>query len=467
MLKFMRKHAKSYLIKIIFAVIIIVFVCYFGAGSIRESETVIAEVGGFEVRDPEYRETYSKEIEIFRQLYRDRMDDKLIADLKEKVLNDVINKYILLSEAKKLGISVSDQEFADLIGSVDVFRKDGKFDKERYLAVLKQNRLEPDDFERSQKTMLLVRKVVSIIRDTGAPVSDADIWAGYVREKGKVNLAYSRFDPAAYKTRVSVTDRELNDLYEKEKERFRGEDTFRLRYIVIEGKGSLKDDQVYMDLLKSKDIGAYGKQKGLAVSDTGDVRWSELLKRFKSLKIETWIKDLRKGDISLPVRDDAKSYIFQLVTREDGKPMGKSEALARLKARITDEKAKEMARLAAEDALKAKSAGTRATTGFLPRTATSIPKLGEIPKGAADLLGLTKENPVYGKPVEMNGDYYIFSFAGEQDPDRKEWEKNKEGFSRYYAARYREQFLKSFIEESKQAMLKDGKIKILKPAKEL
>jgi len=467
MLKFMRKYARSYLIKIIFGVIIIVFVFYFGAGSIREKETVIAEVGGFDVRDAEYRESYNQEVEIFRQLYRDKMDDKLLADLKEKVLSDIINKYILLSEAKKLGISVSEQEFADLIGSVEAFRKDGKFDRERYLAVLKQNRTDPEQFEKSQKTMLLLRKVVSIIRDTGAPVSDADIWAGYVREKGKVDLAYSRFDPAAYKDKVSVTDKELNDLYEKERDRFRGENTFRLKYIVIDGAGNLRDDQAYMDLLKAKDIDAYGKQKGLAVSDTGDMRQTELFKRFKTLKIETWLKDLRKGDVSLPARDDGKSYIFQLVTREDGKPMEKSAALTSLKARLTGEKAKEMARLAAEDALKAKSPGTRTTTGFVSRTSASIPKLGEIPKDAMDLLGLTKEKPVYGKPVEINGDYYIFSFAGEQDPDRKEWEKNKEGFSRYYAARHREQFLKSFIEESKQAMLKEGKIKIVKPAKEL
>jgi len=467
MLKFMRKYARSYLIKIIFGVIIIVFVFYFGAGSIRERETVIAEVGGFDVREEEYRVSYNQEVEMFRQLYRDKMDDKLLAELKEKVLSDIINKYILLREAKKLGISVSDQEFADLIGGVEAFRKDGKFDKETYLAVLKQNRTDAEQFEKSQKTMLLLRKVVSIIRDTGAPVSDAAIWAGYVREKGKVDLAYSRFDPAAYRDRVSVTDKELNDLYEKEKDRFRGENTFRLKYIVINGAGNLKDDQAYMDLIKAKDIDAYAKQKGLAVSDTGDVRQSELFRRFKSLKIETWVRDLRKGDISLPARDDGKSYIFQLVTREDGKPMEKSAALASLKARITSEKAKEMARLAAEDALKAKSPGARTTTGFVSRTATSIPKLGEIPKDAMDLLGLTKEKPVYGKPVEMNGDYYVFSFAGEQDPDRKEWEKNKEGFSRYYAARYREQFLRSFIEESKQAMLKDGKIKILKPAKEL
>jgi len=467
MLKFMRKYAKSYLIKIIFGVIIIVFVFYFGAGSIRENETVIAEVGSFNVSDAEFRETYRKQVEMFQQLYRDKMDEKFFADLKEKVLDDIISQYILLGEARKLGIFVSDQEFADLIGSVEAFRKDGKFDKDRYIAVLKQNKIEPDQFEKSEKTMLLLRKVVSIIKDTGAPVSDADVWAGYVREKGKVDLAYSRFSPSAYKDKVSVTDKELDDVYEKEKERFRGENTFRLKYIVVDGSSGLRDDQVYMDLLKAKDIGVYARQKGLSVSDTGDVRQSELFKTYKSLRIETWLRDLRKGDISLPVRDDGKSYIFQVVEREEGKPMEKSAALLSIRGRIISDKAKEMARVAAEDALKAGSTGKRTTTGFVSRTASSIPKLGEIPKGDMDLLGVTKEKPVYGKPVEIDGDYYIFSFAGEQDPDRQEWQKNREGFARYYAARHKEQFLKAFIEESKQAMLKDGKIKIIKNPKEL
>jgi hypothetical protein len=148
-----------------------------------------------------------------------------------------------------------------------------------------------------------------------------------VREKGKVDLAYSRFDPAAYKDKVSVTDKELNDLYEKERDRFRGENTFRLKYIVIDGTGNLRDDQAYMDLLKAKDIDAYGKQKGLAVSDTGDMRQTELFKRFKTLKIETWLKDLRKGDVSLPARDDGKSYIFQLVRARMESPWKRARPL--------------------------------------------------------------------------------------------------------------------------------------------
>ncbi len=467
MLKFMRKYARSYLIKVIFAVIIIVFVFYFGAGTLREKETKIAEIGSFDLLYPEFYEAYNKELEMFRQLYRDKFDEKMAAELKDKVLQDLINRYILLVEAKKLGLSVSDQEFADLLGSIEAFKKDGKFNKDRYVSVLRQNKIEPDQFEKSQKTMLLIRKVISIVRDTGAPVTDADIWSGYVREKGKVDLYYSRFSPSAYKDKVTVTEKELNDLYDKEKDRFRGENTYRLKYIVIDAKSAIKDDRVYMDLLKTKDMDAYAREKGLKVNDTGVVRQSDLFRAYKSLKIETWAKDLRKGDVSLPIRDDGRSLIFQLVDREEGKPMEKSAALQSLKTRLTTEKAKEKARLAAEDAVKSKSVDKKAHTGFVLRTASSLPKIGTIPRDSAGVLGLAKDKPVYDKPVEIDGDYYVFGYAGEQEPDRQEWQKDKERFSQYYTARHKEQFLVSFIEESKQAMIKQGKIKIVKNPKEI
>jgi peptidyl-prolyl cis-trans isomerase D len=467
MLKFMRKYARSYLIKIIFAVIIVVFVFYFGAGSLREKETKIAEVGSFDILYPEYYEAYNKELEMFRQLYRDKFDEKMAAELKDKVLQDLVNKYVLLVEAKKLGITVSDQEFADLLGSIEAFKKDGKFDNDRYVSVLRQNKIEPEQFERSEKTTLLIRKVVSIVRDTGAPVTDADIWAGYVREKGKVDLNYSRFSPSAYKDKITVTEKELNDVYDKEKDRFRGENTYRLKYIVVDAKSAVKDDQVYMDLLKAKDIDAYAREKGLKVNDTGTVRQSELFKAYKSLKIETWAKDLRKGDVSLPIRDDGRSLIFQLIEREDGKPMEKSAALQNIKNRLAAEKAKEKARLAAEDAVKNKSVDKKTNTGFISRTATSLPKIGDVPRDNTGMLGLTKDKPIHDKPVEINGDYYVFGYAGEQEPDRQAWQKDKDRFSQYYTVRNKEQFLTSFIEESKQAMLKQGKIKIVKNPKEI
>ena len=92
MLKYMRKYAKSYLIKVLFAIIIIVFVFYFGAGSLHEKENLVAEVGPFEISYSEYWEAYSRELELYRQIYRDRLDDSLLRGLKEKVLDDMINQ---------------------------------------------------------------------------------------------------------------------------------------------------------------------------------------------------------------------------------------------------------------------------------------------------------------------------------------------------------------------------------------
>lgn len=463
----MRKYAKSYLIKIIFAVIIIVFVFYFGAGGLKERETKIAEVAGFSITQMEYETIKNNELQMARQIYRDKLDDKTVDEIKERTLQNMIDRYILLAEAKKLGLFVSDQEFVDVISSEKAFQKDGKFNKDQYLAALRSIRQDPDSFEKAQKTNLLIHKVVSVIRDTGAPVTEADIWAGYVREKGKVDLAYSRFSPDSYKNKVTVTDKELEDIYEKEKDRFRGENTYRLKYVIVDDKSGIKDDQVYMELLKVKDIDAYGRQKNLAVSDTGKIGESEILKKYKALKIETWLKDLRKGDVSLPVRDDARSYVFQLIDREDGRPMEKSSAIASIRSKLIGEKAKEMARLAAEDAMKSKSIDMKTKTGPVPRMSTSIPKIGPIPRDDKDVLGVTKEKPVYEKPVYIDGAYYVFAFAGEQEPDKQEWEKSRSGFTGYYTARHKEKFLNSFIEESKQAMLKQGKIKIFKNSKEI
>jgi len=65
---------------------------------------------------------------------------------------------------------------------------------------------------------------------------------------------------------------------------------------------------------------------------------------------------MSKGDISLPIRDNTKSYIFQVVDKEEGRPLSKEEAVRVIKARIVGERAKTLAKAKAEDAIKDKSA---------------------------------------------------------------------------------------------------------------
>ncbi|HVN95477.1 MAG TPA: SurA N-terminal domain-containing protein [Syntrophorhabdaceae bacterium] len=463
MLKFMRKHATSWMIKVFFGMIIVSFIGLYGYGRLTDRENVKAKVGPYKVSGNEYQEAYTKQLDFYRMLLRDKLDEKTLKDLnlEKKVMDGLIDKYVLLVKADEMGITVSDEEFTEYLKSVPAFQRDGAFNREQYLAVLASQNIDPDKFEKDWKRDRVAQKVAAVIQDTGTFASESDVWAGYVKDKGKINLAYAEFDPAVFKDKVNVTDKELQDLYEKEKGAYRAENTYRLKELVVDTTGQLKDDAIYMDLLKVKDMDAYARDKGLSVTDLGNVKEGELVKRFKTLKIEEWLKGLRKGDISLPVREGGKSYIFQLVDVEEGKPFDKNSVIAKIKERVVKEKSGDMAKLAAEDAVKSKTLAGRHETGFIARGSQSIPGIGEIPQEfRSGIFSLSPSNTVYDKPLEISGKYYVFSYKDEKTPDKAEWDRDRQSYTKYFAATNQSDFFKSFLAEMR------AKVKITYEAKE-
>jgi hypothetical protein len=462
MLKLMRKHATSWMIKVLLWGIIIVFVGYFGYGSLSEKEKSVAQIGPYKVSFREFQEAYDKQRDFYKMLTKSELDEKTLKGLKQKVIEDLENKYVLLIKANEVGITVSDGEFTDFLNSVDVFKRDGRFNEEQYRAVLSSQKLDPETFEKSWKTDKTVQKVATIIRDTGTFFNESDVWAGYVKEKGKVNLAYVLFDPSAFRDKVDISEKELLDLYEREKGAYKAENTYRFKLLVVDEKSSVKDDAVYMDLLKVQDIAVYGKEKGLTVSDLAEMKESELVKQFKGLKLEDLKEMKKKGEISRVVRSpEGKSYIFQLVDMTEGKDLDKTLALAKIKDKLIAEKAKAMAKLAAEGAIKDKSVSAKNETGFVTRNANSINGIGEIPQESRGILSLSQTKTLYENPLEISGKYYVFSYKDEQLPDKQEWAKDRESYTKYFVGKNSGEFLNSFLAEMKT------KIKVTIHQKEL
>ncbi len=451
MLRFMRKYATGYLVKALFGIIIVVFI-FWGVGSFRGGEKVVAEVGPYKITIVEYQEAYNRMFNFYKMLYKDRLDDAVLGQLKikEKAMDELVDKYVLLLKAKEMGLDVSDKEFSAHIERVDAFKRDGKFSPQVYAELLKRNKIDPKEFEKSEKTRLLTSKLISVINDNSVFVSEEDAWTSFKEAKGEINLSYLKFDPAAYKDRVAVSDKETDDIYDKEKDRHKSEYVYRLKYIVFDEKSPVKDDAAYLDLLKIKDISEYAKQKGFEVFDSGTMKEGELLKKFKGLKIEEWLKGLKKGDISLPARDSGRSYIFQLVDVEGGKPVDKAVVMKEIRDRVVIEKAKHIARTEAEMQISKKTVNAKNDTGFLKRSSTSIPKMGSLSQENMGVLSLTKDKPLYEKPVDISGIYYVFVYKDEKQPGKEEWEKEKKNFMQYVFMKKREEYFKNLIEDLKK-----------------
>lgn len=181
MLDVMRRNAQSWLIKGIFAIIIVVFILFWTEpGQKGIGLEVVATVDGSKITLTEYRRSYDNLMNIYRSVYREGLSEEIIKmlKLKEKALDSIIDSRLLLKEADNLGLSVSNAELAESISRYPAFQKDEAFDKGLYLAVLKANRLTAEEFEEGQRRNLLVGKVEGLIKE-GVRVSDDEVKGAY------------------------------------------------------------------------------------------------------------------------------------------------------------------------------------------------------------------------------------------------------------------------------------------------
>lgn len=215
MLRFMRKHASRWVLGVLLGIIIVTFV--FGFGFSRNDGTKNAVVvGSYKIPPTEYWELYKKTESYYRMLFREGFNDTIRNELKQTVMNQVVDKYLLLTKAKEMGLSVSDREIQDNLDSAEIFKRNGKFDKKLYLDFLRRNNLNPQQFEEEQREGMLMNKLVSIIQDNGTWVDDKAAYESYVKDKGQLKLSLAVFDPQDYKAKVTADEKDLTAIYERE-----------------------------------------------------------------------------------------------------------------------------------------------------------------------------------------------------------------------------------------------------------
>ena len=234
MLGFMRKHAQGTFIKIVFWMIIIVFV-FWGVGvmvSGGNRVSVAATVDGQPIGVQEYQRAYENMHRIYQQLYKDNLSQQVLAqlNLEQRALDDLINDMLLRREAARLGLQVSDDEVRDSILNIPSFRDGARFDRSRYLAALRSSRLTPAEFEESQRESLLINKLESLLTD-GLYVSDRELHDLFVLENEKINVAFASIPYERFKAASQVSDDEVKEHYEKYKGRFQTPEKATITYV--------------------------------------------------------------------------------------------------------------------------------------------------------------------------------------------------------------------------------------------
>ena len=94
LLSLMRKHAKSWLIKFLIAIIAVVFIFYFGYSLKSGRETRVAYVNGELISRDEYQKTYREVLNQYRRNNKSGWNDEMIRklDLPGQALEKAIDR---------------------------------------------------------------------------------------------------------------------------------------------------------------------------------------------------------------------------------------------------------------------------------------------------------------------------------------------------------------------------------------
>jgi peptidyl-prolyl cis-trans isomerase D len=287
MLKKMREGS-AYFVKGVMAVLVVAFVAtIFYEWGVRATpgslaqRGVVATVAGTDITVEDYQQALRQQIEMYRQLFGDKLDDKLLESLniKQQVVEQLIRRLLILQYAERAGVRISTEELADEIRRMPVFAGQDGFSRQRYLDLLKANRLTPERFETEMRRTMTERKMEALIRGA-VKLSEAEARDAFRQIHRRVTVEVIQLPPG--------------------------------------DKGKGVADKVTLALGQGKSFAAAGREAGVPAKSFGPFPLDTLPKEIPDPEaFRQAVSLLRPGEVSPLVTGQKASYLISLLRQQD------------------------------------------------------------------------------------------------------------------------------------------------------
>jgi peptidyl-prolyl cis-trans isomerase D len=239
------------------AVAFVASLFFVGATTLRKivrGEThgpTIVEVDGKKIGQGEFEPIFYREMRLrYQRLQRDSqrpLTEAAERDLRlataNAVLNQLVMKELVLREAERMGLRVSDEDIRVLLENNPNFQSGGEFDRRKYETfVAEQQGMTPGEFESWLRDAILMDRVFEMV-SAAARVSDAEVKARFDEETETVRVAFA-FLPATPDVEAQPSDGELKTYYSSHLDDYRVPQRVRIRYAFVELEKIRKETKV-------------------------------------------------------------------------------------------------------------------------------------------------------------------------------------------------------------------------------
>ncbi len=426
MLKVLRENVKylSWILWVIIGLFVLFVFVDFGTGvRSRGQVSWAAKVGHETISEAEFQQSYQSLDRRLQQMYGEQYTPEVAKQMQVplQALNQAVNDRILLREARRAGLTVSDGEVSDEVLSMPAFLdSQGSFvGQQRYSQILAQNRYTVGSFEETVRNDLLKRKLYEAL-SAGLYVGDAELERTYREqvERAKVRYievprtqfadlvvppaevaswfnqhradfrlpeqrqaAYLLVEPAQLVNQVKLSDADLEAYYRAHQDEFKQEEQVRASHILLQINDKRTDaearrqlEEIKQRIEKGEDFGAVARQVSEdpgSKANGGDLGFfgrGHMVKEFEQAAFSAPV-----GQLVGPVKSPFGYHLLKVTGRRAGGVQPFAEVRAQLQSRLGFDKARELAESKAKE-LAARLAKDR-------------------PANAAALAALARDNP--------------------------------------------------------------------------
>lgn len=452
-------------------------------------------------------------------------------NLKQRALDNLIDQIIILSQADLLNLEVSDAELRESIYSYPVFQRNGVFDKELYERRLRYQRLTPEEFESIQKRMLTTNKLERLIKESVKvseqevfdiyTIQNEQINVEFLsiraseflttldrsedrlkeyfdahvedfRVPETIFLKYVAFRGDDYARTMEIPDSEIADYYSFHQDQFTNDAgvVTPLEEVTDDIKETLKQmkglDRAYDEAKQAHDIiyqeenfQAYAAEHKWNVHEIPVSSAADFPEELAALRdLSEYVFTSVEGDLLPVVSDEKARYLFWVERVRPSYIPDFADARKDITEQYTAEESRNLCMKKGEALLEDLKEGadladlartehlTLSETGFfIPNP--EIPGIGYSPDLGQALYELREGNPYPDMPYFVGEDCIIVKLKEAGKLDDQDWNNKKALLARYIRKLKEEHYFKSWLDATRQTMIDDGLIKIVKNTEEL
>ena len=274
-------------------------------------DEVLARVGDHEITVFEFQQIYRQQLQNYQLQSGGEITEELLRSLgiDRQILTQLIDEYAALSEATRLGLSVTDAEVRETIVTLPSFQENGAFIGEaryRELLTFQNPPMTTSQFEEDIRASIMLQRLQTAVTDW-ITVSDDEIAVEHRRRDERVKVDVIAFRSDDYRDQVDASDEDIQLLYTDESASYQVPEKRKLRFLLV-------DQSAIFDSITPTDqeVQEYYDINMSQYSTPGQVRARHILLRVEDDTDEAAV-EARAAELTAELRDGGD---FDALARE-------------------------------------------------------------------------------------------------------------------------------------------------------